>query len=104
MGLKSKIVVWFLSKKLKGSVMLKWLRKYPVLVGVAIVCLGTILEFFGAGGWAQVLLSLASGAGLTLDAVNAPVSAVEVTGAIAGLLGVVTKVTRDYQKRKAAKK
>jgi hypothetical protein len=106
-GLKNKIVVWFVKQKLKGSSMLKWLRKYPVLAGVAIVrivSVGTILRFFGMEGWAELLTNLAQGVGLGLGDIGSPVSAVEVSGAVAGLLGVGTKVWMDHKKRRAAKR
>ena len=103
MGLKEKFTVWLLEKKLKGSPMFKWLRKYPVLLGVFIVCLGTVLEFFGAGGWADVLQRVAHGLGVGLGDVASPVSAAEVSGAVAGLLGVAMKLVSDAKKRKAAK-
>ncbi len=104
MGLKNKVVVWFLKRKLEGGAMVKHLRKYPILVGVAIVALATILRFFGQTEFAEVLSSLSQGLGLTLaDAENAPVSGTEVAGAVAAILGVGMKLTADRKKRKAAK-
>ena len=105
MGLKDKIVVWFVKRKLKGSAMLKHLRLYPVLVGVAIISIATILRFFGQTEFAEVLVGLSQGLGLTLaDAENAPVTGPEVAGAVAAVLGVGAKLLADHKKRKAAKK
>lgn len=104
MGLKNKLVVWFLKRKLEGGSMLKWLRKYPVLIGVAIVAIATILRAFGQAEWAEMLSGLSKGLGLTLaDAENAPVTGPEVAGAVAAILGVITKLVSDAKKRKAAK-
>lgn len=104
MGLKTKIVLWFMKRKLEGGSMVKWLRKYPVLIGVAIIATATILRAFGQAEWAEMLSGLSKGLGLTLaDAENAPVTGPEVAGAVAAILGVITKLVSDAKKRKAAK-
>lgn len=81
--------------------MLKLLRKYPVLVGVAVVATATILRFFGQAEWASMVTALASSLGLVLDGANAPVTGAEVSGAVFALLGVVMKLFADQKKRRA---
>jgi hypothetical protein len=46
-------------------------------------------------------MGMADGAGLALGDIESPVSVVEVSGAVVGLLGVVTKLVRDWRKKKS---